>query len=124
MSIKENKQNKEEKKMTFENLRNMFEHNKNSIIKLNEKYSIQVYDCGKRGNFLINNSPKLHICLKTHIEDIVELIPCIKADGIDGVFVTKKRKQHLINCNIDVLKKEKLISSDFLEALYKYNSKY
>lgn len=110
--------------MTFENLQNMFEHNKNSIIKLNEKYSIQVYDCGKRGNFLINGSPKLHIRLKTHIKNIVEVIPCIKADGIDGVFVTKKKEHHTIECNIDILKIEKLISSGFLEALYKYNSKY
>ena len=56
----------------------------------NDKYSIQIYSSGNEVNFIINNSPKLHIYFLDDIDDTAEVTPCIKSDGIDGVFDYKK----------------------------------
>ena len=108
--------------MDFEELHNFLKKHTGTDIELdnklnNDKYSVQVYSSGNEANFIINNSPKLHIRFLDSLEDTVEATPCIKSDGIDGVFDYKKRVHHLTDSNMKILEKDKSISNDFLIAL-------
>ena len=108
--------------MDFEELHKLFKKHNGTDIELdnklnNDKYSIQIYSSGDEGNFIINNSPKLHIRFLDDIDDMVEILPCIKSNGIDGVFDYKRRAHYFITRNIKVLETDELISNDFLIAL-------
>lgn len=118
---KELKNSTEEKIKTFIDLFGVFEKHKGKDIELknkfnNDKYSVQIYSNGVKGNFIINNVPKLHIIFYTN-DLSVSVFKC-KDYGVynlkDGFTLMMKYEMKEIN---------DLIDPNFLNALTDYISK-
>lgn len=116
-----NTENKEKNHMDFNELLKLFENNKGTDIELSnnyndDKYSVEIYNTGLKGNLVINK--KACVNLLFHIDKhfkytFVEITPCI-----DDMPVSKCSVELALDDNI--MKIKDFIDINFLTSLTNY----
>ena len=114
--------NKGRKSMTFRELLTLFQENKGTKIELDnnynhDKYSVEIFSTGIKGNFIINGKACVNILFHTREmnceRDFVEFAPCINDICIS-------RNGLNMTLNDDIMQMDKFIDTNFLIALSNY----